>query len=88
MTVNLTRIRRLTSEPLMSGVVHIRMESTYKLVPVPLAAGVARNRILHDVVVRFVHAGHALLQRRADGSSSCAYPERAQGSHDLKLGSA
>ena len=62
------------------------MESTYKLVPVPLAAGVARNRILHDVVVRFVHAGHALLQRRADGSSSCAYPERAQGSHDLKLG--
>ena len=87
MTVNLTRIRRLTSEPLMSGVVHIRMESTHKLVPVPLAAGVARNRILHDVVVHFVHAGHPLLQRR-DGSSSCAYPERAQGSHDLKLGSA
>ena len=59
------------------------MESTYKLVPVPIAAGVARNRIYH-MQWSALCTGH-VLQRR-DGSSSCAYPERAQGSHDLKLG--
>ena len=59
------------------------MESTFKLVPVPIAAGVARNRIYH-MQWSALCAGH-VLQRR-DGSSSCAYPERAQGSHDLILG--